>query len=271
MVGAVGFFGRRASSRRYRTYGKRYCSAFAPRPPIRRDEAEATLKLLRRFSRHSTQIPGDYRDEDETHKRVNFWQSLQIGSGRSKEAALVSAAKRGDRKAFDALLHAHERLLRSFLAKRAGPQEADDILQETWMAAWTGLPSFQGRSRFKAWLFKVALYKCADRLRLSSVSRIEPIDDDIEGDRSAGLNPYAAAELKHVVGAALDELPDDSRLLLEMYYFAELTLPEIAIALNRNLNTVKYQFYKAHDRAAAALADFAPEQAPLQKESAKLG
>ncbi len=49
-------------------------------------------------------------------------------------------------------------------------------------------------------------------------------------------------------------MPGAQREVLELYYYAELTLPEIAAALGRNLNTVKYQFYRAHALAAEGLA-----------------
>jgi len=173
---------------------------------------------------------------------------------------LVRAAQQGDRKAFDSLVRAHERLLRAFLAKRAGPQAADDILQETWMAAWVSLPSFRGRSRFKAWLFQVALHKCADQRRSTSSTIAEPLEEDLPDDGDGRISPYAAVEMRHLVGEALDALPEGYRTLLELYYFAELTLPEIAATLDRNLNTVKYQFYKAHDRISTLLTDYAPDR-----------
>ena len=48
--------------------------------------------------------------------------------------------------------------------------------------------------------------------------------------------------------------PEAQREVLDLYYWAELTLPEIARALNRNLNTVKYQFYRGHDLVAQGMA-----------------
>jgi RNA polymerase sigma factor (sigma-70 family) len=52
---------------------------------------------------------------------------------------------------------------------------------------------------------------------------------------------------------ALRTLPEAQREVVELYYYAELTLPEIATSLNRNLNTVKYQFYRAHQAVAREL------------------
>ena len=58
---------------------------------------------------------------------------------------------------------------------------------------------------------------------------------------------------------ALLKLPENQREVLEMYYFAELTLPEIAGLLDRNLNTVKYQFYRAHTQVAEQLQESASD------------
>jgi hypothetical protein len=51
---------------------------------------------------------------------------------------------------------------------------------------------------------------------------------------------------REAVKVVLSRLPDAQREVLALYYFAELTLPEIATALNRNPNTIKYQFYRAN-------------------------
>lgn len=59
--------------------------------------------------------------------------------------------------------------------------------------------------------------------------------------------------IRESVRAALSKLQDAQREVVELYYYAELTLPEIAEALKRNLNTVKYQFYRAHDQVAREL------------------
>ena len=113
------------------------------------------------------------------------------------EAGLVTAARGGDRRAFDALAGAHQAQLRGFLARRVGPEAVDDILQETLLGCWTALPRFDGRSRFKTWLYGIALHKCADHLRAqkgrSATSSLEWADDT-EAQRSVE-DLYAAAEL----------------------------------------------------------------------------
>lgn len=164
------------------------------------------------------------------------------------DAALLAKAMQGNRSAFDSLIARYEKTLRGFLARRVGPQAAEDVLQETLIACWVGLSQFAGRSRFKAWLFGIAAHKCADhhRQRGQTLAR----ETETPPDLADSANAYQTIELRETVQKVLQKLPEAQREVLELYYYAELTLPEVAAALNRNLNTVKYQFYRAHDLAA---------------------
>ncbi|HEU4753267.1 MAG TPA: RNA polymerase sigma factor [Armatimonadota bacterium] len=159
---------------------------------------------------------------------------------------LLDAAIGGDRRAFDRLVGGHHARLRGFIARRVGTDAVDDVLQETLLAGWTGLARFDRRSGFKAWLYGIALHKCVDSMRKRGRTSVEvPLTDALAGWQSPEAL-YAAAELRETVRRAMDRLPPPQREVLELYYYAELTLAEIAAALGRNLNTVKYQFYRAH-------------------------
>lgn len=175
------------------------------------------------------------------------------------DRSLIKAAKRGDRRAFDALVRGYSGLLRGYLSRRVQSSAVDDLMQEVLVAGWVALPAFNGRSRFKAWLFGIAMHKCADYHR--AIGR-ERIDSSIElQDRQAAiattesLDDWSASiDRRAAIQRALARVPDSQREVLEMYYYAELSLPDISRALSRNLNTVKYQFYRAHALAAEVLA-----------------
>lgn len=186
------------------------------------------------------------------------WSRLITAGAGGSEAARVRAARRGDRRAFDSLVHSYERPLRGFLVRRAGSEAADDVFQDTLIAAWSALPMFAGRSGFKAWLFGIALHKATDARRAQGRAPAESWSEVMENMIPAGPDPFAAADLKHSVQATLAHLLPAQREVLELYYYAELTLPEIAGALGRNLSTVKYQFYQAHTQAADGLRAYDP-------------
>ena len=182
----------------------------------------------------------------------------------------ASAARCGDRKAFDALVRAYERPLRGFVGNRVAPEAVDDVLQETWLAAWAGLTGYGKRARFKAWLFGIALHKCADfhRARGRAPDMIPHQDENAAEHAQKDL--YAAADLRETVRTALRTLPETQREVLELYYYAELTLSEIAQVSGRNESTVKYQFYRAHAQVAQQLSPFFSRSAATREQKGSL-
>ena len=72
------------------------------------------------------------------------------------DEALAAAAARGEGAAFELLVRRHERVVRGFLARLAGPNRADDLAQETFLTAWTKASGFTGEGRYKGWLIRIA-------------------------------------------------------------------------------------------------------------------
>lgn len=173
------------------------------------------------------------------------------------EARLVQSARQGDRAAFDRLMRSHAGPLRGFLSRQVGPDAAEDVFQETWIAGWEALKTYRGQARFKAWLYAIARHKCLDYQRAQKRSAAEELSEATDG-LPFQQDAFANADRVQAVRAALAGLPKPQQEVLELYFYAELTLPEIAETLERNLNTVKYQFYRAHAQAAHALKEYAP-------------
>ena len=156
--------------------------------------------------------------------------------------------------AFDALTHDYTPLLRGFLLRRVPHETADDILQDTLLAAWTALPWYSHRARFKAWLFAIASRKCVDFYRARGRTNVEVSLEEVEGEMGLQKDAYAAVDQQQAIQSVLRLLPAEQREVIDLYYYAELSLPEVAQALERNLNTVKYQFYRAHTLAERELS-----------------
>jgi RNA polymerase sigma-70 factor (ECF subfamily) len=173
-----------------------------------------------------------------------------------EECVLIRAARQGNREAFDLLLQAQLPTLYRFLAGRLGGRDAiEDIVQETLLGAWTALPHFEPRVRFRTWLLRIAANKTADYLRCAI--RRDRYEQPLESENIliSSENLEAATERRGMIRQALSQLSGPQREVIEMYYYAELTLPEISRLTGRNLNTVKYQFYAAHAAAAATLKE----------------
>jgi RNA polymerase sigma-70 factor (ECF subfamily) len=190
------------------------------------------------------------------------------------DADLVAAARRGDARAFDALVARHQGPLQRFLRARldAGA-DADDVAQEAFVAAWRELDRFSGRCQFKTWLFGIALNQCANTARRERRFRQQQARLEAAETRAAGLpaapgSDWGAVVERVALRQRLAELPEPGRRVLELYYYGELNLREIAELLDVKVSTLKYWFYQAHERLRASLA--ARSEPEMQEEHAEV-
>ena len=184
-------------------------------------------------------------------ENVPFWDRFDFGGQQEKRA--ITAAMNGDRAAFDGLMRAYIPNLRGYLLRRVGPDGVDDALQETLLAAWSSMSRYQFTWRFKAWLYGIASHKCADYFRSRSVLSAEMTS---EGMDEAIVGSFEKeSDTRQRVKQAIEKLPDVQRDVLELYYYGDFTLNEIAESTCRNLNTVKYHFYRGHEALGRDLSN----------------
>src|SRR5580658_5568537 len=101
----------------------------------------------------------------------------------------ISRARAGDEQAFRALTDRYRRELQVHCYRILGSlQDAEDLLQETLLAAWRGLEQFEGRSSLRAWLYTIATNRCMNFLR-----------DRARRPQAAGVPDGRAAELSESV------------------------------------------------------------------------
>src|SRR3954468_22614451 len=78
----------------------------------------------------------------------------------------IEQARTGDERAFAALVEPHRRELQLHCYRMLGSvQDAEDLVQETLLAAWRGIGDFEGRASFRAWLYRIATNRCLNVLR----------------------------------------------------------------------------------------------------------
>lgn len=184
------------------------------------------------------------------------------------EQRLITEARKGDRGAFDRLMLQHRDALMVFLRRRVDQGSVDDLCQETWLAAYERLGTYKDSGRFRAWIFGICIHKVRDHHRSWAKHRFEPEDE------GAGYVPqeFNQVEVRESLRPVWNQLVECHREVLDLYYSAELTLPEISVAIGCNLNTVKYRFYRAHDQVALHMGEpNVRSVASLSNESSDMG
>ena len=168
------------------------------------------------------------------------------------EKELVRAAAGGDEIAFSELVRIYEnKAYHLALRMVSNPEDAYDVAQDAFLAAWRGLPSFRGESGFSTWLYRLVSNAAIDHLRRTKHQRGNVSLDDEELNLDApddSPTPQEAAEendLKDAVAAGLKELSDDHRTVLVMREVQELSYEEIAESLQLDLGTVKSRISRA--------------------------
>jgi RNA polymerase sigma-70 factor, ECF subfamily len=141
------------------------------------------------------------------------------------DAQHVKASQHGDQDAFAFLVQKHQRRVFNMVLRMLQDyEEASEITQEAFFAAWQGLPSFRGEARFATWLYRIA-YNCA----LKQLER-----------RKRERSLQAA-----MVREQMEKLPARYRSVLILRHLQEMTYEEMADILSMPIGTIKSHLFRA--------------------------
>lgn len=181
--------------------------------------------------------------------------------------ALLPAVARGDLSAFEALFDRYSGTLYALLLRILGnPEDAQEVLQESFVKVWTSAKMFDAvRGSEAAWLISIARSRGIDKLRSRRI-RVDRENDagreiSIQSsfvEKTTGAEEAIRAEERTAVRGALAELPDAQRIALELAYFEGLSQSEIAERLGEPLGTVKTRMQLGMRKLRDRLRAFQP-------------
>ena len=169
---------------------------------------------------------------------------------------LIARTKAGEREAFDELVLKYQKPLYSLLYRMVSNHEdAADILQKTFVKAFTGLGYFEGRSSFKTWLYQIAINLAKnvyrDRARVVHV----PIDDVIIRKNPRTLETLIHSESRLLLRKSLGNLPEKQRITLILRVQEGKKFEEIASIMKCSLGTAKANYHHAVKRLKAIMGE----------------
>jgi len=175
----------------------------------------------------------------------------------SDEASLVAKAQGGDAQAFTELVNRYERKIYR-LAKHItqNDEDAEDVLQETFLKAYEHLSGFQGNSKFYTWIVRIAVNEALMKLRKRNGDRTVPLDEPVDtGEEMVTReiavwedNPeqrYSREELQQLLDNAVDSLKPDFRTFFVLRDIEELSTEETAETLGISVPAVKSRLLRA--------------------------
>jgi RNA polymerase sigma-70 factor (ECF subfamily) len=185
----------------------------------------------------------------------------------------VEALRSGDRQAFADLVDAYSPLIyRLALRMLRDPQDAEDVLQETFLNAYRALDRFEGRSSLGTWLYRIAANQALMRLR-----KVEPplvsVDDPVRGADGEEIprqlfdwcclpeEEFMSAESRAQLDIALGQLSSALRAVFVLRDLEGLTTADTAEALDISEAAVKTRLFRARLQLREALSAYYTERA----------
>ena len=170
------------------------------------------------------------------------------------DAEVVDRIRRGETDLFEVLMRRHNQKL--YRAARSvfprDPNEAEDIVQDAWVRAFTHLEQFEGRASLSTWLVRITLHEAWARSRRRR--RTEPLNDDPDGkdtsmpSRIPPPDPEkdaAGLEMRAILEAAVDALPETYRTVFMLRSVEDMSTEETAESLDLTTDAVKTRLHRA--------------------------
>src|SRR6266849_5775260 len=184
------------------------------------------------------------------------------------ESQLVAQSREGDTTAFNELVRRYERkIFRLAQHITQNREDAEDVLQETFLKAFEHLDQFQGNSKFYTWIVRIAVNQALMKLRKRRSDRAVSLDEQIDTGEDtvvreiAAWDPdpeerYTRAELNTILTGAVDELAPIYRTVFTLRDVDGLSTEETAEALDLTIPAVKSRLLRARLQLREKLTRF---------------
>ena len=187
------------------------------------------------------------------------------------DAALVARARAGDESALQGLVERHSRaVFRLAYRMTRNEQDAEDVVQETFLKAFKRLDQFEDKANFGSWIYRIAANCSYDTLRgrARRESRLVRDQEDQRSEDQMQQVPTSepsperlvlSGELRSRVGAAMARLSDRERSAFVLRHFEQMSTREIATILGLDEGAAKHSVFRAVKKLRIALEQYLPQ------------
>lgn len=125
-------------------------------------------------------------------------------------------------------------------------EDADDVLQNTFLKAWKSLPTFQGKAKLSTWLYRIAINESLDFLRRQKTATLSSADADLSvANRLLADDYFDGDKSQAVLQEAIATLPDVQRTVFTLRYYDEMKYSEISEILGTSEGSLKASYHIA--------------------------
>ena len=179
---------------------------------------------------------------------------------------IIQKALHGDETAYEALLHRYQNGIFNMVYQMIkNREEAEDLVQETFIKAFHSLSSYNDDYAFSTWLYKIAFNHCIDAIRKKKLKTL-PLDkpiqlhdgevqQEIHDDTHSPEKTLLFTEKKKRIQKSIDSLPERYRIAIVLRHQEERSYEEISEILDIPIGTVKARIFRAREMLKKKLKD----------------
>ena len=175
----------------------------------------------------------------------------------AEDRELVDRVLEGDNTAFEYLFNRYrDAIRRLFVQRLGGANDADDLLQETFIKVYINIHRYSADYTFGQWVYTIARNTFIDYVRKRQDDL--PIDEKFSSPASNTPTPEESvinSQQRHQIELCIARLPENYRRLIRMRFFDEYSYEEIAVKLSLPLGTVKTQIHRARERMCRLIVE----------------
>jgi RNA polymerase sigma-70 factor (ECF subfamily) len=176
----------------------------------------------------------------------------------------MAAYVAGDMSAFRELFQRYSPLLqRAMTRDLRSTEEANDLVQQTFLHLHRSRLDFEPGRKLKPWIFTIALNLKREYFRRSQRRRETSLEDDRIAEPFEGPRGQERSDAARETARALEELPPDHREVIELHWFGGLSFPEVAEAVGSTVAAVKVRAHRGYVALRARLGEDGPDPDPI--------
>ena len=183
--------------------------------------------------------------------------------GSNDEAKLIARSLKQDPDAFGQLVERYATVIVNLAYRMVGDRtEAEDLAQETFVAAFKSLPTFRAESKFSTWLYRIAANKCKDWLRAKrpgqggqDVDIDEVFDEGVVAEERTPERLLSQQQVAAQLDRAIQRLPPLYREAFVLKHVEGLSYEEMQEIVGVNADTLKMRVYKGRLQLSRELAE----------------
>jgi|SRR5579864_1981226 len=182
-------------------------------------------------------------------------------AGVARESDLIARVATGDRKAFEELYNLYHRRMARFLTRLTHRYDlAEEIINDTFWVVWRKAGEFRGDSQPSTWILGIAYRKARNAFR--SAARVQEKNLAAALEPLTHEEPFGTEELRDWLGQALEQLPMEQRMAVQLCYELGYSCEEIGAIMSCPVNTVKTRLFHARAKLQKLLPQLAGTATP---------